>query len=55
MVASQPNILDTIINHELDDVLPYIYCCKGNINICNKYYDKRPSDTGRNYEVTPPG
>ena len=55
MVASQPDVLNTIIDHEFDDVLPYIYCCKGTVGTCNEYYARRPSDNGRNYEVTPPG
>ena len=55
MVAPRSNALDSILNHQFDDVLPYIYCCKGRFNKCDMYYEKRPSDNGRNYEVTPPG
>ena len=45
--------LEAIIQHQLNDVIPYIYCCE--IGMCKEYYDKRPSDNGRNYQATPPG
>ena len=55
MVAPRSDQLDSILNHQIDDVLPYIYCCKGRFSKCDMYYKKRPSDNGRNYEVIPPG
>ena len=55
MIASQQDKLDTTIDHQFDDVLPYIYCCKESVDKCNEYYLNRPSDNGRNYEVTPTG
>ena len=55
LIAPQPNRLDSIIDHQIDDVLPYIYCCKGRFSTCDMYYKKRPSDTGRDYVITPPG
>ena len=48
-----PTGLDTIIQHQLNDVLPYIYCCQ--VDTCREYYKKRPSDNGRNYQAIPPG
>ena len=55
MIAPRSNSLDSIINHQFDDVLPYIYCCKSRFSKCDMYYKKRPSDNGRDYVVFPPG
>lgn len=44
-----------IMKHHLRDLLPYIYCCTGQFSRCGSYYDLRPSDSGNDYEVTPPG
>ena len=44
--------LTNLINHQFEDVLPFIYCCKGTPTSCDTYYDKRPSDNGEGY--TPP-
>ena len=41
--------------HQYHDVLPYIYCCKGQFSDCKAYYDRRPSDDGSNYDCSPPG
>jgi len=45
--------LEETIQHQFDDVLPYIYFCQ--VGACGEYYKKRPSDNGRNYRATPPG
>ena len=44
--------LINLINHQFEDILPFIYCCKGSQTSCMTYYDRRPSDNGRAY--TPP-
>ena len=41
--------------HQLYDVLPYIFCCKGLFSDCSAYYNKRPSDNGNGYNLNPPG
>ena len=41
--------------HQLHDVLPYIFCCKGLFSDCSAYYDRRPSDNGDGYVLIPPG
>ena len=50
-----PTGRDENLLHQLDDLLPYIYCCKSEFSNCVMYYEKRPSDNGQNYEVIPPG
>lgn len=35
----------SIVDHYIEDVLPYILCCVKEDN-CEKYYEKRPSDDG---------
>ena len=36
-------------NHQLHDVIPFIFCCKGLFSNCDNYYDRRPSDNGDGY------
>ena len=45
------------LKHFLHDVLPYIYCCKGQFGkyMCDKYYERRPSDNGSRFNLQPPG
>lgn len=54
-VAPDVNIID----HFLKDVIPYIYCCKGDQDAkkarCDLYYDSRPSDDGSSYQPPIPG
>ena len=41
--------------HFLDDVLPFLLCCKaGVVSKCAQYYRKRPSDTGIHFNPLPP-
>ncbi len=51
----QTSPLISELDHFQNDLLPYIYCCKGQSPICSAYYDKRPSDDGENFEPLPPG
>ena len=38
------------------DVIPYIYCCKDRqFDNCEKYYERRPSDDGSDFDPPPPG
>lgn len=38
------------LGHFFKDVLPWLGCCKpGDLAECQKYYNKRPSDSGSNY------
>ena len=45
------------IDHFWEDVIPYIYCCKGDEGIkktrCDLYYEHRPSDDGSNFQQPP--
>ena len=43
------------LKHFYYDVLPFIYCCKGEFRNCDAYYKKRPSDNGLRYNLQPPG
>lgn len=43
-----------MMKHQIEDLIPYIHCCMG-LNQCETYYNLRPSDTGNDYVVTPPG
>ena len=46
---------DTIKMHFKEDVVPYIFCCKGMKKNCQIYYDRRPSDDGSRYMPPVPG
>ena len=44
------------VEHFLQDVYPFVVCCKGRFPDCSKYYEDRPSDDGSNFvPPTPPG
>ncbi len=53
--VDQTSPLISELDHFQNDLLPYIYCCKGQFPICSAYYDKRPSNNGENFEPIPPG
>ncbi len=46
---------DTIQSHFLEDILPYLFCCKGVKQKCDAYYERRPSDDGSRYRPPVPG
>ena len=52
-----PNNLTGSLNHLRNDILPYVYCCKGELKeyTCDMYYKKRPSDDGSRFILQPPG
>ena len=41
--------------HFIDDILPFILCCKTEFPSCARYYERRPSDNGSRYNPPPPG
>ena len=41
-------------SHFFHDLMPYSDCCVLSEN-CGKYFEKRPSDNGMNYEPPRPG
>lgn len=43
------------LKHQLYDVLPFLFCCKGLRPNCKAYYDRRPSNDGKGYKCPPPG
>ena len=47
----------SFIEHMIEDVLPFLYCCKGKVmdNCREYYYQARPSDDGSRYEPPNPG
>ena len=47
--------LPKLWGHWNEDVLPYIWCCKGSNSKCSYYYEHRPSDNGSNYQPPVPG
>ena len=48
--------IKNLVKHFFEDVLPFIFCCKGPIKDCSKYYERRPSDDGSCFvDPTPPG
>ena len=49
------NYFNDLINYQFEDVLPFIYCCKGTLRDCRAYYDRRPSDNGGAYVPPQPG
>ena len=52
-----PNTFTGRLKHIRDDVLPYVYCCKGEFKeyTCDMYYKRRPSDDGSRFSLQPPG
>ena len=43
-----------VLSHFFHDLVPYLDCCLFSGN-CRKYFEKRPSDDGSNYEPPRPG
>ena len=43
-----------VLSHFFHDLVPYLDCCLFSDN-CRKYFEKRPSDDGFNYEPPRPG
>ena len=43
-----------VFSHFFQDLVPYLDCCLLSDN-CAKYFEKRPSDDGSNYEPPRPG
>ena len=43
-----------VLSHFFHDLVPYLDCCLLSDN-CAKYFKKRPSDDGSNYEPPRPG
>ena len=43
-----------VLSHFFHNIVPYLDCCLLSDN-CAKYYKKRPSDDGSNYEPPRPG
>ena len=41
--------------HFVSDTLQFILCCKTGFPQCSKYYEKRPSDDGSEFNPIPPG
>ncbi len=41
--------------HIQEDIIPYTFCCQGEFSNCNLYYERRPSDNGRNFNPLIPG
>ena len=33
----------------MEDILPYMLCCKGQVSSCQQLYELRPSDNGEDY------
>ena len=53
--SDSSNYLSSLLSHHREDILPYIYCCKGLATVCEKYYTRRPSDNGTAYVPPIPG
>ncbi|XP_019851539.1 PREDICTED: uncharacterized protein LOC109581663 [Amphimedon queenslandica] len=53
--SDSSNYLSSLLSHHWEDILPYIYCCKGPATACEKYYTRRPSDNGTAYVPPIPG
>ena len=44
-----------ILGHYIQDVLPYLYCCKGVPPRCASYFENRPSHDGSQFNPLNPG
>ena len=53
--STRLNYLSNLIKHQFEDILPYVFCCKGIQTSCDIYYQKRPSDNGTAYNPPIPG
>ena len=49
------NFLNNLVQHHFEDLLPFIFCCKGPRKNYDIYYDRRPSDNGNAYVPEIPG
>ena len=55
-IRSDPSkYMNRLLSHQQEDILPYIYCCKGPVTVCDVYYKRRPSDNGTAYVPPIPG
>jgi len=41
--------------HFQEDVRPYLLCCVSDHTSCDKFYQKRPSDNGGDFQPKRPG
>ena len=53
--ADAESPIKSYYRHVVDDLLPYILCCKGDYNICDKYYSARPVSNEADYILPIPG
>ena len=53
--STRLNYLSNLIKHQFEDILPFIFCCKGTQTSCDIYYQRRPSDDGSAYNPPIPG
>ena len=53
--ADAESPLRNYYGHVMADLLPYILCCKGDFNICEKYYSTRPEGNESGYILHVPG
>ena len=53
--STELTYLSNLISHQFEDVLPFIFCCKGTPSSCDTYYQRRPSDDGSAFSPPVPG
>ena len=53
--SSRLNYFSNLVKHQFEDILPFIFCCKGTQTSCDIYYQRRPSDNGTAYNPPVPG
>ena len=47
--------LNNYYRHILGDLMPYAICCKGEYNICDRYFEARPEGDEDGYILPIPG
>ena len=55
IISDPSKYMNRLLSHQQEDILPYIYCCKGPVTVCDVYYKRRPSDNGTAYVPPIPG
>ena len=53
--ADSVSPLNNYYRHVLGDLMPYAICCKGEYNICDRYFEARPEGDENGYRLPIPG
>ena len=53
--ADSASPISKYYTHVLQDLMPYVLCCKGEMSVCATYVEGRPEANETDYRLTLPG